>query len=145
MAAMATESFLRLTGLGHWSGVSRLLALQLSMSWCHRDRSRFPERGSLLRRNLKRNRQKEKENRMWPFRSQEESISRSREWSVVSDASESRSLRETLLLLTRFSKEEDVNDLDKSSSLNYGENKIVAADWVKKRWGEEVEVSAAAF
>ena len=60
---MATESFLRLTGLGHWSGVSRLLAWQLSMFWCHRDRSRFPERGSLLRRNLKRNRQKERENR----------------------------------------------------------------------------------
>ena len=65
---------------------------------------------------------------MWPFRSQEESISRFREWSVVSDAAESSSLRETLLLLTRFSKEEDVNDLYKSSSLNYGENKIVAAD-----------------
>lgn len=75
---------------------------------------------------MKRNRQKERENRMWPFRSQEESISRSREWSVVSDAAESSSLRETLLLLTRFSKEEDVNDLGKSSSLNYGENKIIA-------------------
>ena len=98
------------------------------MSWCHRDRNGFPERGSLFRRNLKRNRQKERENRMWPFRSQEESISRFREWSVVSDAAESSSLRDTLLLLTRFSKEEDVNDLDKSSSLNYGENKIVAAD-----------------
>lgn len=122
------DSFLRLMGLGRWSGVSRLLAWQLIMSWCHRDRSRFPERGSLLRRNLKRNRQKERENRMWRFRSQEESISRSREWSVVSNAAESSSLRETLLLLTRFSKEEDVNDLGKSSSLNYGENKIAAGE-----------------
>ena len=65
---------------------------------------------------------------MWHFRSQEESISRSREWSVVSNAAELRSLRETLLLLTRFSKEEDVNDLGKSSSLNYGENKIAAGE-----------------
>lgn len=44
MAAVATESFLRPTGLSHWSGVSRLLAWHLSMFWCQRQ-EQISERG----------------------------------------------------------------------------------------------------
>lgn len=57
---------MRLTGLSHWTDVSRLLAWQLVVSWCHRHETGADclERRDLLKICLKRNRQQKEENKL---------------------------------------------------------------------------------